>query len=283
MGKNMIFNIFSIILLSQRISAFLSVYVYMKNIMKISKLLFALSLFLSFTVVSCKDDDEPSVPVDAISVNMIASDGETTIGGSDVYISSHMNFSTSQCAIADLGKKGGFDKNPSLTQIGQEVAVTPGHFYQIFLTGNIRTIAGARAVPVDVNFYNVYVDSWIYDKDKNAIGAKVSYSECYPRIKQLPEWGTAIDLPLKPKNSNDNTEVAEYSFPKGCVIDGNIDVSDFKDSYMKDKLNIIIEENSISFSNDSWTPGGKVQVVLSVRYESTYTRVIMNVESTKKL
>lgn len=127
------------------------------------------------------------------------------------------------------------------------------------------------------------MDSWIYDKDKNAIGAKVSYAECYPRIKQLPEWGTAIDLALKPKNSGDNTEAAEYSFPKGCVIDDNIDVSDFKDSYMKDKLNIIIEENSISFSNDSWTPGGKVQVVLSVRYESTYTRVIMNVESTKKL
>lgn len=49
---------------------------------------------------------------------------------------------------------------------------------------------------------------------------------------------------------------------------------------MKDRLEIDVDDNSISFSNSSWSPNGNVEVILLVRYDNTYTRVHMNVEST---
>lgn len=70
-----------------------------------NKLIIALTVFLSIAAVSCNDDNEPNLPANSITMNMMISDGETTIGGSDVYISNSVNFTTSQCGIADLGKK----------------------------------------------------------------------------------------------------------------------------------------------------------------------------------
>lgn len=110
--------------------------------------LIALVTLLTIEVVSCSKIDEPQMPVNAISLNMMIGDSETTIGGSDVYINTSNNFTTLCCGIADLGKKGGFNNNPNLTQIAQEVAVIPGNYYQITLAEDIQTIAGARAYPI---------------------------------------------------------------------------------------------------------------------------------------
>lgn len=245
------------------------------------KLLVSLITLFAVAAVSCSDNDEPKLPTNAITLNMMVGDSKTSIGGSDVYINEACNFSTSQCGIADLGNKGGFSKSPNLTQIAQEMAVTPGHYYQIVAERDIRTIAKARAYPIDANFYNVFVDSWLYDNDKEISGAKISYAETYPEVKQLPEWNSTIELSMKPKNSDDIAETAEYSFAKGCYIDNVLEVSDFENSHMKDRLDIKVEDNRIRFTNSTWTPGGKVQVKLYVRYGSVYTRVLMNVSSTK--
>lgn len=253
----------------------------MENRMK--KLLITLPVFFYLTAVSCNDDDEPDIPVNSIMLNMMVGDSQATIGGSDVYINSAINFTTSQCGIADLGKKGGFDKSPDLTQIGQEVAVTPGHFYQIVNGSEIRFVAGARAYPVDANYYNVFVDSWIYDKNNDINGAKVSYAECYPAATNLPEWNSDIELSMSRKTAEGDTESVEYSFPKGCRIDDNIEVYDYENSSLKDNLDIKLDGNSIIFSNSAWTPRERVKVIILVRHESTYTRVIMNVESTNGL
>lgn len=110
--------------------------------------LIALVTLLTIEVVSCSKIDEPQMPVNAISLNMMIGDSETTIGGSDVYINTSNNFTTLCCGIADLGKKGGFNNNPNLTQITQEVAVIPGNYYQITLAEDIQTIAAARAYPI---------------------------------------------------------------------------------------------------------------------------------------
>lgn len=249
--------------------------------MNMNKLLVILISCLSLVAISCGNDDDPKMPTNALALNMTIGDRNTTIGGSDVYINSSLNFTTSNSGIADLGKKGGFNKNPNLTQIAQEVAVTPGYFYQIISGRTIRTVAGERAYPIYDNYYNVYVDSWIYDKDKNISGAKINYTECVPKIKQLPEWDSIIELTLKPKPEDKNVEVAEYTFPKGCEIDDNMEVSDFDYSDMKDRIDIDLKGNRISFSNSSWTPGAKIRVILLVRYESVYTRVLLNVASSK--
>lgn len=243
-----------------------------------NKLYFPLIVFLTIVAVSCSNNDQPEIPINAIRLNMMIGDDDSTIGGSDVYISNSCNFISDNCAIADLGDRGGLNQNPNPSQIAKEVAVTPGNFYQIILAGDIRTVAGVRAIPINANYYNVFVDSWIYDKESNIIGTQVSYAECSPEISQLPKWNDIIDIKLGSKNGN-YLETAEYSFPKGCKIDDNIELHDFEYSQMAEHLDIEVRDNTIIFSNPAWTPGGKVEVILRVRYENTYTRILLNVES----
>lgn len=57
-----------------------------------NKLLITLFSFLAIAVVSCSDDDEPKMPTNAIALNMMIGDSETTIGGSDVFINASNNF-----------------------------------------------------------------------------------------------------------------------------------------------------------------------------------------------
>lgn len=131
------------------------------------------------------------MPTNAIALNMMIGDSETTIGGSDVFINASNNFTSYDCGIADLGRKGGFNQNPNLSQLAQEIAVTPGNFYQIVLANKVQTVAGDRALPINTNYYNVYVDSWIYDKDKDIAGAKSAILSVSPKSNSFPN-GTAI-------------------------------------------------------------------------------------------
>lgn len=243
---------------------------------KLSVSLFAL---LAISTAACGNDDEPKIPSNALALNMMMGDRETAIGGSDVIINESGNFNTSRCAIADLGTKGEFNKNPNLTQIAQNVAINPGNFYQITLVNDIETVAEARAMPLNANYYNVYVDSWIYNKDNDIVGAKIEYAESYPQYKNLPEWGKTIDLKLN-KNKAQTEENASYSFPKGCKIDREYDIDYQKGSYdLARNLNVEIKDNQIEFSNTYPASGGTVPVKVLVRYESTYTKVYFNVKT----
>ncbi len=243
---------------------------------KLSVSLFAL---LAISTAACGNDDEPKIPSNALALNMMMGDRETAIGGSDVIINESGNFNTSRCAIADLGTKGEFNKNPNLTQIAQNVAINPGNFYQITLVNDIETVAEARAMPLNANYYNVYVDSWIYNKDNDIVGAKIEYAESYPQYKNLPEWGKTIDLKLN-KNKAQTEENAAYSFPKGCKIDREYDIDYQKGSYdLARNLNVEIKDNQIKFSNTYPASGGTVPVKVLVRYESTYTKVYFNVKT----
>lgn len=243
---------------------------------KLSVSLFAL---LAISTAACGNDDEPKIPSNALALNMMMGDRETAIGGSDVIINESGNFNTSRCAIADLGTKGEFNKNPNLTQIAQNVAINPGNFYQITLVNDIETVAEARAMPLNANYYNVYVDSWIYNKDNDIVGAKIEYAESYPQYKNLPEWGKTIDLKLN-KNKAQTEENASYSFPKGCKIDREYDIDYRKGSYdLARNLNVEIKDNQIKFSNTYPASGGTVPVKVLVRYESTYTKVYFNVKT----
>lgn len=241
-----------------------------------NRFLITLSTLLIFTAVACSDDDEPNIPSNAITLNMMIGDSETTIGGSDVYINSSNNFTTSYCGIADLGKNGGLTKAPNLTQIAQEVAVTPGHYYQITLADDIKTVAGARALPIGSNYYNVYVDSWIYDKDSDISGAKISYAECYTEAKQLPDWNAKIPVTIE----NDGYYyTVEHSFPKGCLIDKNVDLYFHNGSEdITDQLKYEINDNQIKLTYSMYASSYSPYVKLLVRYENVYTRVYLDFE-----
>lgn len=151
----------------------------------------------------------------------------------------------------------------------------PGDFYQIVLAGNIRTVAGVRAIPINTNYYNVYADSWIYDKEKDIAGVRVSYAECYPEIKQLPEWDSQVSV--TPIEDAYYYKVS-YSFPKGCQIDKNVEAY-FTNGYqdLTDQLEIEINENEIAITYP-YSSSHQPDVRLLVRYECVYTRVSLAFE-----
>lgn len=236
-------------------------------------------LFACLFVTSCSNDDEPKAPSNAITLNMMNSDnGKTTIGGSDVYINSSNNFVSSQCGIVDLGRKGSLNQNPNLTQIAQEVAVTPGNYYQIVLARDVQNIAGERAFPVNTNYYCMRVDSWLYDADSEISGAKVKYAECFPTISQdiLPDWDTTYPTYLDYYNDGMHVAQATHAFAKGVKIDPNYEEYDFNNyttSALYKNLEIKIQDNKITFSNPVYSQGDKVEVIVYARYGSLFTRV----------
>lgn len=227
---------------------------------------------LAFT--SCSSDDEPKIPTNAISLNLTR-DASTTIGGSDVYMNESDNFTTQYCAIADLGQKSGFNQNPNLTQLAQEVAVTPGNYYQIMLAGDIRNVAGERAYPLDANFYNLHVDSWLYDKNSDIAGAKITYAECYPEDSRLPKWDEDLEIALTP-SAYESTGI--YTFGKDCRVDSKIDVSSVNNSELYKFLEFEVNDNKLSIST-RWAIDGIAKAVVLVRHESVYSRVYLTISS----
>lgn len=96
--------------------------------------IFLLSL-CTMCFVNCSDDDTPDDPADTITLNMLNEhNGKTYLGESKTYINEANNFVTSSNFISDVGNGAGVgaDILPSLTNLTHEVAVTPGHIYQIF-------------------------------------------------------------------------------------------------------------------------------------------------------
>ncbi len=226
------------------------------------RLIFPLMAIFCLMTVSC-GDDEPSIPSTAITLNMPNEDnGQTRLGFTDVYINSSDNF---------VGKKGGFKKEPETAQIAGEVAVTPGHFYQMLPNDDLSIIGGERALAVKSGYYNVYVKSWLRGSDGSIIGANVSFAEYRPKNSGLVDWDSNIGIQLH--DSFDNIERAEFSFRKGFVFDDEYTIYNMGNSDLSSHLEITVKENTISFANAAWLPNGAAEVVINVRHGNLYTRV----------
>ena len=234
-------------------------------------------LFAACLLTSACSNDEPQIPANAITVNMMNDDNkQSTIGSSDVYISSANNFTSQTCGIVKLGGKASMNQNPNLSQIAQEVAVLPGNYYQILSAGLIKKVAEESAYPLDASYYNMYVDSWIYNNDKEIAGAVISYTECFPHSKSLPEWDTEIEVNLHEKNG---VETAAYSSAKGVRIDETYYCTGVNANGLADHIEIVISGNKISFKNSGWCPGDQATITLLIRCESIYSRVKLIVNS----
>lgn len=230
-----------------------------------------LALICVATCLTACSDDEPSVPSDALSLNMMnESNGATAISGTDIHITDADNFSSARYAIAYLGDKSGFSPTPSLAQTSGEAAVIPGGFYQFIPSRAIDEIAGASAVPVGTAFINLHVDSWLYDGDKDISGARVSFAETKATSTALPAWDSEITVRLRERN--DGVELGEYSFPRGCVVDDDVEVSRLYESWLYERLDVTVSDNRLTFANPSYSPGGYALVTAMVRYGSVYTR-----------
>lgn len=145
--------------------------------------------------LNCSDDDTPDDPADTITLNMLNEhNGKTYLGESNVYINEANNFITSKNFISDVGNGAGVGANilPSLTNLTHEVAVTPGHIYQIFDKNTLIDFpSGNRAIQVEASYYQVYVVSKIVNSDMT-IGATVKYISVFPNNNELPAYGHNI-------------------------------------------------------------------------------------------
>lgn len=171
----------------------------------------ALLLALAAAALPACDKDDAESGTAAMQLNMMdENNGRTELGSSDVYINESGNFRTSACRLTTLVKNGrGFDAAPAIDQTATELAVIPGHCYQIFAASRLLTFeSGVCAYPVGATYLNVRVDSWIENGDGTATGAKVSFKECRTAAGVLPEWESRTEA----------VDYCTWRFPAGCEI-----------------------------------------------------------------
>lgn len=222
---------------------------------------------------SCSDDDDVKDPSDTISLNMLNEDnGKTLLGTSDVYINRSNNFKTSSSYLTDIGPTSGVGvkTEPQINNLAQEVAVTPGHLYQIFDKETLRDFpSGKRAVQIEAAYYKAYVVSPIVNNTLTT-GGVIKYILAYPDTKGLPEYGHNIGNLNYP---GDNIEFVlpkevEYVFEEhwGSEEDGAFNVQ-----ATNGKLNITL----LKSSNNAYGPYGTYKIY--VRLENIFSVVKVNV------
>lgn len=236
-----------------------------------STLLMSLSLIF---ITSCGKDDISDEPADTITLNMQNElNGKTILGESDVFINKSNNFRTSSCYITDAGQASGVGVKirPLLKNLTQEVAVTPGHVYQIFDRAMLLDFpSGNRAVEKGVSYYQVYVVSPITNENSTT-GATVKYFLTSSDEKGLPEVNHKLG------DFQHTGETLEMTIPKGaeCVMKERSyeSVEDIFDvSTDNNKLLITLKETPNSYSGPYGT------YTIYIRLGNVYTSVDMNVK-----
>lgn len=233
---------------------------------------------LAVTAVSCSSDDEPRDTNKPLEVNLVIGDPTSTIGTSDVYIDRALNLTSSRCGIASLGRKGGMDRNPELKQLSYNVAAEQGKYYQIFLADNITEVAGERALAINKAYYNLRIDSWLDDRKGDRAGAKIEFKECYGSTSRLPKWNETIPVQLTAGKIS-NTYSAEYKFDSKARIDPDYETygNDFPGLEVEIKDNKITLYQEASWGGINFDGPYQAEIALNVRYESSYTRVRLDV------
>lgn len=173
---------------------------------------FSLLFASSLLTASCDKDDDTSIdPAGTVTLNMLdEQSGKTFLGQSDVYINKANNFRTSSCLIAATGQAAGLggQTTPELDNLVREVAVTPGHVYQIFDFESMREFpSGTKAVQLGTVYYKVYVVSPIAT-ETGASGMVVKYISVSPDANGLPEYGYQFG------SVNYSGDVATMKLPK---------------------------------------------------------------------
>lgn len=245
--------------------------------MKTQRLFGIFLLFLCvISFASCGDDDDAKDPSDALMLNMLNEEnGKTLLGTSDVYINKSHNFKTSSCYIADVGTASGLGTNvqPTLNNLAREVAVIPGHLYQIYDQKTLQDFpSGKRAILLGASYYKMYVVSPI-TTENTTTGAIVKYVLAYPETQGLPENETIIG------NLDYAGESFEYTLPKDaeCVFNeywhNTNDAFDMEIANNKLKVTLLKPIDKIS------GPYGTYQMY--IRSGSTFTIVKVNVGMSK--
>lgn len=153
---------------------------------------------LAMTTLSCeKSDMVERFPEGTSMLKMMNEDnGRTTLGNSNVYITSSLNFKSGSLPILDCGKKDGIGDIglPDFANMAPEVAVRLGHGYVICDSKSVDDFPSRnKAIREDALMYRVYADSWITNDKGNTIGANVYFLLGNPlEHGQMPEMGSNV-------------------------------------------------------------------------------------------
>lgn len=235
-------------------------------------LLFKLLLtVISFSAISCSDDDNNSADLENITtLNMLNDDnGRTRLGNSDIYITDENNFSTSSCLLVELGGTNGIGKvvPPKVGDgLVRKAAVLPGYLYQAFDEETVMEFpSGKRAVMVSSSYYQFYVESTIMKDVSNAgtpvnVGAVVKYASVYPDLQDLPEYGKMI-VDLTYSNS-----LVEMQFP-----------ADVEFYYRpNDTFDVQTEAGKLTVAAN--TLSYKIEYPIYIRRNNVFTEIIIRIE-----
>ena len=229
---------------------------------------------IALTISSCgKEDKIERFPEGTSMIKMMDEDnGGTTLGNSNVYMTSSGNFKSNNLPILDCGKKSGIGDIglPDFTNMAPEVAVIPGHGYVICDSDNVKEFPSRKkAIREDALMYRVYVDSWIQTCGKN-VGANVYFLLGSPLERgQIPEMdsdlGTlAFDLVSHKSNSisvklpsEDIEVIINDKTPLACSTKGRT-------------LTLTLTNAPMSYETGTWS--------LSIRSGRVYTKATVAIE-----
>lgn len=228
----------------------------------------------AFCVMSCNKDDEEIdlFPAGTSSLRMMNEDnGKTLLGNSDVYITKEGNFASDRFPLFDMGEKNGIGDigMPDFINMAPKVAVQLKHGYVICSDDKVHTFASKRkAIARDEMVYRVFVDSWIQDKDGNAVGANVRFLLGTPLSEEgaLPAWG--INIGSLSWNYEQNANSNSIRVP----LSSNDAEVEFITQHADEYIAYTVDRNTLSFTlKNEWWPGGDYQ--LRIRSGQVYTEV----------
>ncbi len=230
---------------------------------------------IALTMSSCgKEDKIERFPEGTSMIKMMDEDnGGTTLGNSDVYMTSSGNFKSNNLPILYCGKKSGIGDIglPDFTNMAPEVAVMPGHGYVICDSDNVKEFPSRKkAIREDALMYRVYVDSWIQTCGKN-VGANVYFLLGSPLERgQMPEMDSDLgtlssDLVSHKSNSinvklpSEDIEVIinDNKTPLTCSTEGKT-------------LTLTLTRPPMSYETGTWS--------LSIRSGRVYTKATVAIE-----
>ena len=122
--------------------------------------------------------------------------GKTTLGNSDVYLTSSGNFRSGTFPIMDCGATVGIGDImlPDFINMAHEVAAVQGHGYVVCNSDNVYTFPSRKkAIAENALMYRVYADSWITDDKGKTVGANVYFLlGTPPECGEMPRMNSAI-------------------------------------------------------------------------------------------
>lgn len=212
----------------------------------------------ALSVSSCQD--EPDLAKDAKTVDVYYN---TRIDGmEDIYIYINEHFFESafdRWIFKDLDTDASLTL-PVVEEGSDRAMIFSGHYYQFTESCKWSIIDNENVYLCGSKYYGVYVDSFVYGKNKNRIGVRLKYVENIATIPGMLKSDSTIELSLKHGKGSS----VSYTFDKDFIVGQDYSVTDLNFSHVAKYISAKAEGNKVTITNNS-EMGGQVQVRIGIR------------------